>query len=210
MNDLDNFSLTERAILQEYFRTGKIRSKEAFFILYNHGLLGNRPKIFKNLTAAMSSDWDGTFTIRVAIPGWKGMYEVKKEDLARSVELLCAQGVSEDKISFNQSMPDGELLLQGEIIDITDDESRGLKSGIHLTYTHVKKPMKEALKEKTLHAHGPDVIRLLRRFLNEKSQRELQDLVNSFPNHAIEFSTYGVEVGDKPGRNTVFWEVRMY
>jgi hypothetical protein len=50
----------------------------------------------------------------------------------------------------------------------------------------------------------------LRRYLDSSSYDDLMDLVETFPEHVIEFGAYETNLGNIPGRNTVIWEVRKY
>lgn len=51
---------------------------------------------------------------------------------------------------------------------------------------------------------------LLRKYLSESSYEDMMALIQMFPGHVIEFTTYNVFVTELSGRNTVIWEVRMY
>jgi|APSaa5957512535_1039671.scaffolds.fasta_scaffold69000_3 hypothetical protein len=200
----------EAKALEEFNRTKKIKSKEIFYILYNKGVLGNRPKTWNSIEEINQSNWAGKYTIRIAVPGHKGMYNIPKETLQEKINNLKSQGIEEKHIVFNQSMPDHKIKIQGEIIEITTEESNGFPAGIYLTYSTVKDTMKEGLKKQTLHAKDNEAIVLLKKHLNPNSQLEIQNLINNFPNHVVEFSVYENNIGDLPERNTIIWEVRSY
>ncbi|MCK4650196.1 hypothetical protein KAT36_03100 [Candidatus Pacearchaeota archaeon] len=207
---MTQFTKEENEILKEFSKTGKIKTKEIFYTLYNKGLLGNRPKIWKNIEKIHKSNWEKKYTIRIAVPGHKGIYNIPKEQLQEKINELKLQGIKEEHISFNQSMPDYKIKIQGEIMEITEEESKGFPPGIYLTYNTIKKAMKEGFEEETLHAKDNEVIELLKKHLSPNSQLEIQNLINNFPNHAIEFSAYEMHIGDLPQRNTIIWEVRAY
>lgn len=99
-------------------------------------------------------------------------------------------------------MPDDSLLIQGEVIDYI--------GGFQLTYTLIKKPMNLGLREETRLAKGLTAKIILRSRMDPSGFGDLLALLEIYPESAIEFSTYEKFVGDIPGRNTVFWEVRNY
>jgi hypothetical protein len=70
--------------------------------------------------------------------------------------------------------------------------------------------MREGLAKDGKQVYGATAARLMREFLNDKSFEWVQYLLDSYPDHVVEFSTYDVEWGTVPGHNTVFWEIRKY
>ena len=56
------------------------------------------------------------------------------------------QGIPKSAIGFNQSMPDKDLTIQGEVMTYMGE--------LYLLYTNIKKPMNMALKKQQLHASG--------------------------------------------------------
>lgn len=98
--------------------------------------------------------------------------------------------------------PTSLTLLQGEVMQ-TD-------RGLYLYFSRVRKPMRDALREKPEEAIGIRAVTLLRHFLNAKSYDWLEVLLDRYPGHVVEFSAYGKCWGTLPGYNTVFWEVRNY
>jgi hypothetical protein len=98
--------------------------------------------------------------------------------------------------------PTDKTLFQGEV-------QRGLW-GLDLFYTTVAKPMREALAVRSEQVNGIIASKLLEKYLCPCSHEWLLYLLESYPDHVIEFSTYSVEWGTVPGYNTVFWEIRKY
>ena len=82
--------------------------------------------------------------------------------------------------------------------------------GLKLTYTHIQKPMNQALKEETKHAKNLRAKIILQETMCGSSFADLEALLELYPTAVIEFSTYGINVGEIPGRNTVIWEVRDF
>lgn len=98
--------------------------------------------------------------------------------------------------------PTEKTLFQGEVVY--------LENGINLFYTTVAKPMRDALRERSHQVSGIIAVSLLRYYLCPNSYDWLQVLLDRYPAHVVEFSTYSTEWGTVPGYNTVFWEVRNY
>jgi len=98
--------------------------------------------------------------------------------------------------------PHHETILQGEV-------KRDLW-GLALTYTTVKQPMRQALSLQTLHANGLRAKLAIEYAMDQPSLDWLDYLLESYPDHVVEFSSFRRPWGTVPGYNTVFWEVRRY
>jgi hypothetical protein len=184
----------------------EIKDKGEYYDKYNLGLFGNRALIWDSYTGLLESDWRGNVCIRGkginGIPRNFVKYNIPFENVRNEIGFLEKMGFPEEILRFNQSMPDSFLSIQGEVIDYI--------RGFGLTYTLIKKPMNLGLREETRHARELTAKLLLRSRMDPSSFEDLQALFEIYPEAAIEFSTYEVSVGDIPGRNTVFWEVRNY
>lgn len=103
----------------------------------------------------------------------------------------------------NETMPDHQLLIQGEFQQST--------LTIYLNYSRIKGiPNQQAMSSRpSEHAWGIKARRILQHFLDPVSYDNVDRLMDLFPDAVVEFSTFRVSVGDL-GWNTVFWEVRGY
>jgi hypothetical protein len=184
----------------------EIKNKRECYDLYDKGLFGNRALSWDSYEELLKSDWRGDVCIRGkgnGIPRIDVKYNIPHSLVGREVERLVKKGYPEGVLRFIQSMPDQSLSIQGEVIDYNT-------GGFEITYSLVQKPMNLALAEDTRFAKGLAARIILRSRMDSSSFEDLQALLEIFPESAIEFSTYDVCVGDIPGRNTVFWEVRNY
>lgn len=84
------------------------------------------------------------------------------------------------------------------------------KCGLDLYYSTVAKPMRDSLKEGGRQVSGIVAVELLRYYLDPASLEWLYTLLERYPGHVVEFSTYSVNWGTIPNRNTTVWEVRKY
>lgn len=98
--------------------------------------------------------------------------------------------------------PTARTVIQGEVIDGP--------WGLNLTWTNVPLPMRDALARQAFYCVGLTAKHLLQRSMNDLSWQWLQYLLETYPDHVIEFSVYSLCWGTVPGHNTVFWEVRKY
>lgn len=57
---------------------------------------------------------------------------------------------------------------------------------------------------------GSAAVALLDHVLNDNSRDDLDVLLETFPDHVVEFSALDVCFGTVPGRNAIVWEVRSY
>lgn len=173
-----------------------IRNKKQFYRLWRQGLLGNRPRTWKDAAELERSGYQGKVTVRSSkLTDWKTLYRV-------SVSEALILGRAELHLTFNESMPDEVLTLQGEV----------MRSHRELELTYSTQPglaMKEAMKESTK-VSGVVALGILHHFLRPASQEELWELLDRYPDHVVEFSAYDRAVGELPHRNAVVWEVRSY
>lgn len=191
--------------VEDIIEKRRIETKDDYYFLYEKGFLGNKPLTWNSIEEIKQSGWKD----RICIRGRKGILREKSrfnltiEEAVNYIEQLRSEGISPDKLAFNQSMPDEHLLIQGEIM-------RKAPEIYSLTYTTIKKPMNRAFEDKTLYADGLNAINLVKRNLSPSSYDDLQTLFDIFPDSIIEFSAYDILLGNLPNRNTIMWEVRNY
>ncbi len=168
------------------------KNKAEFFDRYARGEFGNRPRSWATLTELLESPYTGTVSARSAQASGGCFYRLSKSE---------AQALGPG-YRYNESMPDERLVLQGEICQA--------ERGLELSYSEEPNlRMREALGRAT-HVSGVNVLMVLRRHLWPSSYDDVRELITTYPDGAVEFSTYSCEVGDRCLRNTVFWEVRNY
>lgn len=98
-------------------------------------------------------------------------------------------------------------IFQGEVMQADANTGR---CGLDLTYTTVAKPMRDALAQEQLYAHGLQAAALLQKYMCPNSLDWLNELLVRYPGHVVEFSVFSKNWGTLPNFNTVFWEVRNY
>ena len=69
--------------------------------------------------------------------------------------------------------------------------------------------MRDCLKN-GIQLNGLNVKMLLLKYIYPNSFNDIMELIDIYPEHVIEFSTYEMPLGDCINRNTVIWEVRQY
>lgn len=102
----------------------------------------------------------------------------------------------------NESAPDHQLVMQGEVCESP--------YGLELRYsTECGLKMRQAMRA-SRRARGLQAHMLLRSVLWPSDLEDLRALFDQYPGAVVEFSSYEVSVGEIPGRNTLFWEVRHF
>jgi len=182
----------------------KVSSKLEYYNLYERGFFGNKPLTWNSVEEIVKSGWNGKVCIRgkKGIARSKARFNLTLEETETYLLELEKEGIPKINLTFNQSLPDEELRIQGEIM-------RSIRS-YSLTYTTIKEPMNYALAKETLHAEGLAALNLIKSNLFPSSYEDLQTLFDIFPDSVIEFSSYHVPLGNLPNRNTLIWEVRNY
>jgi len=196
--------MLEEKEVHRIISSGKIVSKEEFYLLYNQGLLGNRLICWSTYDEILKSGWGNPVCIRPKGLNARGKtkYNIPLIDVRKEIDDLVSKGIKEKDITFNQSAPDDKLILQGEL---TKNHL-----GFCLHYSTVKKPMALALKEEQKNISGLKAKTLLESIMLPQSFADIENLLELFPDAIIEFGVYSEIIGNLPGRNTIIWEVRDY
>jgi len=178
-----------------------VLSKDDFVRRYAASEFGNHAPTWDTLDDYLKSGYEGLVHIRNRVAGGPTYYDVKAEDAIATWAKATKQQPSE-MWYISAMAPTEKTLLQGEV-------QRGIW-GLELTYTRVRKPMREALAEECYTAGGLSVSILLKNVMDVWSWEHLERLLDEYKDHVVEFSVYEEPWGTVPGYNTVFWEVRAY
>lgn len=144
----------------------------------------------------------GNFHIRNRIAQGVTWYNVPADQLD-IVWDIAMHRVGAENLYISAMAPHDKNLIQGEVWQNTEH--------LWLTYsTMVGNPMRDVLREEPRHATGLNAARILRHYLCPNSWEWLNQLLDNYPSHVIEFSTFSVEWGTIPHYNTVWWEIRNY
>ena len=157
-------------------------------------LLGNCVRTWKTKEELRGSGYQELLGIRDLRPG--GLFESP-----RTVE----QALASERLGcyFSEYLPIELITIQGELY----------QSERHLTffYTHIREQMRFAFtRGQNYHAYGLHALGLLKTYLSPASYDDIQELVDLYPGHVIEFTCCSKDVGDCRGRNAIIWEVRNY
>jgi hypothetical protein len=180
-----------------------IDSKAEFYKLWHAGVLGNKPRSWRSLAEVDAAGYVGLLTLRhTVVAGGKSVYGVPRSSVEATLEQLAADGVPANHVTYNESAPDDQLLVQGEVM-------RGLR-GLEMRYSTTPGiSMREAMKSPREVA-GVVARAILDLFLDANSLDDIDALFELYPDSVIEFGAYRHDVGCLPNRNTFFWEVRNF
>ena len=185
-----------------------VLTKHDFVRRYKMGEFGNASPTWDSIRGfsldanVWNGNWGLFFHIRNRVASGPTWYNVWRPSVCKVWEKVCLAGVDPSQLYISAMAPTEKTLFQGEVV-------QGLH-GLDLTFTRVRKPMRDALAERCGHVSGAIVVVMLEHWLNDKSLEWLKCLLKDYPFHAIEFSVYDCCWGTIPGYNTVFWEVRLY
>ena len=189
----------------------KINKKPQFAQMYKRGLFGNRSPTWDSVTDWANDPeghgtgaWNGSrkFHLRNRRAGGDTYYDLTANMLLHQITRL------KDPIGnyyVSEMAPTPKTIIQGEVGETLRYPNQ--RGSLCLTYTKVKKPMRDALAEQTLHSFGMEANCILRRYLD--CYDWVIDLIKEYPGHTIEFSVYSVPFGTLNWK-TVIWEVRNY
>lgn len=187
-----------------------VLSKRSFAERYNRcsgfaqSEFGNASSTWNNYDDWLAGDCrSGLFHIRNRVAGGPTFYKVEPDNMeATWQKALRIQPASLWYIS--EQVPEyieKSLRLQGEVMLAP--------WGYELTYSTVRKPMRDALAEQTLTTRGLRALLLLQYAMDAVSYDWLQVMLDRYAGHVIEFSSYDYTWGTLAW-NTIFWECRLY
>lgn len=180
-----------------------VDSKQDFVQRFLKNEFGNRGPTWDTYDEFRQSGYRGLIHIRNREAGAKTWYNVPAADVFYEMRQIIAHGEAiEEDLYFAAMAPTEKTLIQGEVmLDV---------GGLYLFYSTIAKPMRDALKERAESEWGISAILRLRHYLDPSSYDDMMELLGTYPDHVVEFSTYSCDWGTCPNRNTIFWEVRMY
>ena len=180
-----------------------VLSKRDFARRYAEGEFGNRtatwPSIGVMLKEVGKPDNDTMYHIRNRETGGLTFYNVPGGDLELKWEDVMMAGHNPSNFYISEMAPTEHTLFQGELSYV---------EGVMTIFgSHVKKPMRDALKEKALTYKGITAVGMLNHYCDQNSQDQIDYLINTYDDHVIEFSVYSKRCGVDL-LNTIIWEVR--
>jgi hypothetical protein len=177
-----------------------VRNKKNFFDRWINLEFGNRQRAWNTLSDLLDSDYTGCVSIRFAVSCVFNVqhYVPKNEVVARIKDI----GWEHTSCRFNESPDDTRLIFQGEVMD---DEQ-----GLYVLYSTEQLPMRKALESCAYSVTGLAARMLLKHWMCPSSYADLCSLLELYPGHVIEFSTFTYNLGELAHRNTIIWEVRKY
>lgn len=195
----------------------QIRSKAQFFELWEAGVLGNRTRLWRDPLTAWYWGRDTNFSSptmpddlpqigfrELRKPGTTGAGKWEKVPWHRVLETAERWKAEGRSFIMDDGCPDDKRTLQGEVCRTERGVEGYLEIGGGL-------PMRQAMAAGLMKHRGYLETRLLlEKYMDPSSQDDLDALFELYPDHAVEFSCFSVNVGVFPRRNTLFWECRLY
>jgi len=175
--------------------------------LYQLGYYGNKPKTWETWEDFWTDSTTPPYSLRtIHKPGVKLPYYCQplesKEQVYALVELwMKVYEVPLAAVTYSGYTGDERVKIQMEVMRSEKNYS--------LRYSRVKKMLRLALAEESLHLEGLQALILLKTNLCEAAYSKLQELFDEFPDEIIELTVFDCAIGDL-GWNTVIWEVRNY
>jgi hypothetical protein len=182
-----------------------VTSKENFVARFCKGEFGNRTQVWDSVDEYLESCHVGMVHLRNRIVGGPTWYHLKDkwELLTKYREVLKNTPASQWYVG--EMIPtevEKKLLIQGEVQQST--------SHIDLYFSTVPEPMRSSLAKGGTMVKGIKAVAILKHYLDPSSYDWIMELLSLYPNHVVEFSCYGTNIGILVGMNAVVWECRLY
>jgi hypothetical protein len=182
-----------------------LTSKTAYVERWNRLALGNKLRSWSNISDVPSAEEGLRIMVRSTVPGIP--LPLTDATYAQVVKFL-KHWKTPEALHFNECAPDDEVLFQGEVMRgyLGRMEFRGCfpKLGI-------LQRMRDCLEGTCVnHMRGFEVTCMLRRYLSPAAYNDVEELLETYPDHVIELTAYLNDLGWARGRNVIIWEVRNY
>lgn len=178
----------------------RIENKLQMYELYEKGEFGNKFPCWNSLEDYLASGYEELVALRHKTNGMGGFFlpDLGKEEVKREIK---NRNLGRNEIHITACAPDELRTIQGEVMQSEDYFT--------LFYSHLKKPMRQALMEGGIHSKGFHSHITLQMYMDRSSFENMNELFYKYPDHVIEFTCFRKSVGELRW-NTVFWEVRHY
>lgn len=174
-----------------------VSNKSIMYRLVKTGRFGNYPCFWSTLEEVERSGFGGLVSLRsLETSNPVRLYHIPAKELRKTVEALPAE-VRAAGLTFSEAPPDHLRTIQGEY------------DGHNLFYSFDPSPMRIALEKDGRQADGLTAKMLMRQHLDPGDVEWIEELLEDFPNHVVEFSGFRVRCGQLK-RRTIIWEVRLY
>lgn len=184
----------------------RILSKKVNHRLYSEGFYGNKLRSWNTLEECLADNPNGNIIPRYNGNGGGTNFPKYGTPILPTQawalrEIWKSAGASVDRCFWNEEAPDAYLTIQGEIMRTEEH--------LALFWSSEKTTMRKALQNGK-QDQGLKAKLMLEHYLSPNSLSDVYALLDRFPDHVIEFSTYSINLGHNKHRNTIIWEVRKY
>ncbi len=176
-----------------------VLTKKDFVRRFMANEFGNRGPNLATLVEFLASNYQGLTHIRNKQAGGPTWYDIESQHVS---SMWIKHGCRPETHYLAGMAPTAQTLFQGEV--------QLQPGGLVLYYSTEALTMRAALASSGKTATGIIAVLLLKAYLCPASYDWLTVLLDRYPDHVIEFSTYSCQWGTIPGFNTIFWEVRKY
>lgn len=181
-----------------------IRSKTRSVELLRSGAFGNTMQLWDTLEAFLTSRFQGNIGIRYKETKGGGFWvpNVPWDKVAEATRQLVAQGAKRELIFYTEMCDHARSVVSGEV-------ARFETGYLDLTYSRLLLPLREAIAADPHYVHGIVAVVTLKHLVGEEWYDWFMHLLDEYPGHVVEFSTFERPLGIL-GEYTVVWEVRQY
>lgn len=172
-----------------------IKDKPSSTRLWRLGCFGNKLKTWtKPEDVPAHYRVDNQLSMRHNKPGGKFLFQLMWKDI---------QQFWTPEYYILESISDTDRIVQGEIYSTVE--------GIEFWFSFKQGPLGTVTRSTALYKWNPRTVRYyLQHVMYPLSYETLEELLSRFPKSIIELSIFNKSVGDTPGHNTLFWEVREF
>ena len=177
----------------------RLNCKADNILALQEGWFGNAPRQWQTMDEVTRAGADESVVVRPRVAGGRCWYEVNLAEWF--LDCSWYDWFDHRDYYFNEPIQPKTVTLNAEIT-----RSHG---ELMMFYSQFPGHMRPALRHFGSHACGLEALMIMRHCACDRGRQVIEDLMNEYPDHVIEFTCMTKPYGTL-GWKTVVWEVRNY
>lgn len=160
--------------------------------LWQSGAFGNKLRAWHGQSELIRGGYRGPLAVRTLLSGGGSgpcHYNCTFIEAAAFYGKWRVRGIADEAIMFNEMAPNAEV-LQGEFFNGVLQDEEGFALSGYFFYSTLRRPMRDALRERGEHTFGLRADIMLREAMTSSSYEDWRVLLDQYPNHVLEVSIY--------------------
>ena len=181
--------------------TFPIRNREEYFDLWARDVIGNHLRIW-NTVEEIPEGIESVMVREVNPNGGGGFVNVMKTTSVRKLQFL-------KRVVYNELAPDELATMQAYIRKENGIIYLEAKLTARARLPTRPERMRQAIKRAKCF-EGLQALHIVRNRVSPRDYEDIVEMLDAYPGHVLEFTSYACGVGWAKHSNVIFWELRGY